>query len=206
DRGHQRRGAQGRGGQSARRERQPRADDARFERRGALDSSVGGLPRPAPRGAAQGTARPGGLEVRRARRWPVLMLGALLASCASSPPTQFYTLEPVQPCQPAGPRGAGANTCAPASIQERTLHASTRPIQLAPVRIPAVLERQEIVTERGSNELLLSNRHRWGAPLGEMARRTLTQDLLQRLQGNEVVLPEQPAPANTREIVVDILR
>ena len=86
------------------------------------------------------------------------------------------------------------------------MHASTRPIQLAPVRIPAVLERQEIVTERGSNELLLSNRHRWGAPLGEMTRRTLTQDLLQRLQESEVVLPEQPAPPNTREIVVEILR
>lgn len=125
--------------------------------------------------------------MRGARRWPVVMLGALLVSCASSPPTQFYTLEPVQP-------------------RERTLHVSSSPIQIAPVHIPAVLERQEIVTERGSNELILSNRHRWGAPLGEMARRTLTQDLLQRLQGNEVVLPEQPAPANTREIVVDILR
>lgn len=125
--------------------------------------------------------------MRGAQRWPVVMLGALLVGCASSPPTQFYTLEPVQP-------------------RERTLHASSSPIQIAPVHIPAVLERQEIVTERGSNELILSNRHRWGAPLGEMARRTLTQDLLQRLQGNEVVLPEQPTPANTREIVVDILR
>jgi hypothetical protein len=77
---------------------------------------------------------------------------------------------------------------------------------VAPVHIPAALERQEIVTERGSNELVLSNRHRWGAPVAEMTRRTLTQDLLQRLPGSEVVLPEQPAPANTREIVVNILR
>lgn len=144
--------------------------------------------------------------MRSARRWPVLMLGALLASCASSPPAQFYTLEPVEPCQSPGAGGAGANACEPVSIRERTLHAATGPIQVAPVHIPAVLERQEIVTERGSNELILSNRHRWGAPLAEMTRRTLTQDLLQRLQGNEVVLPEQPAPSNTREIVVDILR
>ena len=68
------------------------------------------------------------------------------------------------------------------------------PIQSCAGPHPAVLERQEIVTERGSNELILSNRHRWGAPVAEMTRRTLTQDLLQRLQGNEVVLPEQPAP------------
>ena len=144
--------------------------------------------------------------MRGTRWWPVLMLGALLASCASSPPTQFYTLEPVQPCQPSGAGSAGANACGPVSIRERTLHASTGPIQVAPVHIPAVLERQEIVTERGPNELILSNRHRWGAPLAEMTRRTLTQDLLQRMQANEVVLPEQPAPPNTREIVVDILR
>ena len=85
------------------------------------------------------------------------------------------------------------------------MHPSAGPIQIAPVHIPAVLERQEIVTARGSSEIILSNRHRWAAPLGEMTRRTLTQDLLQRLQGNEVVLPEQPAPADTREIVVNIL-
>lgn len=141
--------------------------------------------------------------MRGARRWPVVLLGALLGSCASSPPTQFYTLEPVQPCQP---RSAGANGCQPVSIQERTLHASGGPIQVAPVHVPALLERQEIVSERGPSELILSNRHRWGAPVAEMTRRTLTQDLLQRMQGNQVVLPEQPAPPNTREIVVDILR
>jgi uncharacterized protein len=144
--------------------------------------------------------------VRGTRPWLVLMLGALLASCASSPPTQFYTLEPVQPCRPPGAGSAGANACPSVSIQERSLHASTGPIQVAPVHIPAVLERQEIVTGRGSNELVLSNRHRWGAPVAEMVRRTLTQDLQQRMQGNDVVLPEQPAPPNTREIVVEILR
>lgn len=86
------------------------------------------------------------------------------------------------------------------------MHAPAGPIQIAPVHIPAMLERQEIVTARGSNEIILSNRHRWAAPLAEMTRRTLTQDLLQRLQGNEVVLPEQPAPPDTRGIVVNILK
>ena len=118
---------------------------------------------------------------------PVLLLAALLGSCASSPPTQFYTLEAVQP-------------------QERTLHSSGGPIQVAPVHMPAVLERQEIVSQRGANQIILSNRHRWAAPLGEMTRRTLTQDLLERLSASQVVLPEQPAPAGTREVVVDVLR
>ena len=85
------------------------------------------------------------------------------------------------------------------------MHAPAGPIQIAPVHIPAMLERQEIVTARSSNEIILSNRHRWAAPLAEMTRRTLTQDLLLRLQGNEVVLPEQPAPPDIREIVVNIL-
>lgn len=118
---------------------------------------------------------------------PRLLLAALLGSCASSPPTQFYTLEAVQP-------------------QERTLHSSSGPIQVAPVHMPAVLERQEIVSQRGANEIILSSRHRWAAPLGEMTRRTLTQDLLERLSASQVVLPEQPAPAGTREVVVDVLK
>jgi uncharacterized protein len=125
--------------------------------------------------------------VRGARPLPVLLLIALIGGCASSPPTQFYTLAPAPP-------------------QERTLHASVGPIQVAPVHMPAVLERQEIVSETGPSQIVLSNRHRWGAPLAEMTRRTLTQDLLQRLPTDQVVLPEQPAPPDTRQLVVDVLR
>ncbi len=121
-----------------------------------------------------------------AKTMPLLLLAVVLG-CASSPPTQFYTLEPVQP-------------------QERTLHDSAGPIQVAPVHMPAVLERQEIVTQRGGSQIILSNRHRWAAPLGEMTRRTLTQDLLERLSASQVVLPEQPAPAGTRVVVVDVLQ
>lgn len=118
---------------------------------------------------------------------PLLLLAALLGSCASSPPTQFYTLDAVQP-------------------RDRTLHGSTGPIQVAPVHMPAILERQEIVTQRGASRIILSNRNRWAAPLGEMTRRTLTQDLQERLSASQVVLPEQPAPAGTREVIVEVLR
>ncbi len=120
------------------------------------------------------------------RAIPVAAL-ILMVGCASSPPTQFYTLEPI------GPR-------------ERTLRIPPGPILIAPVHLPALLERQEIVSGRGPNEIILSDRHRWGAPLDEMTRRVLTQDLLQRLPSNEIVLPEQPAPANTRTVVVSVLR
>jgi hypothetical protein len=110
----------------------------------------------------------------------------LTGGCASSPPVQFYTLGVV----PA----------------ERRMGALDAPVQIGAVHLPSVLDRQEMVRERGPNQLELSNEHRWGAPLADMTRRVLTQDLQDRLPASMVVLPEQPAPPHTRVIVIDILK
>lgn len=116
----------------------------------------------------------------------LLGLVCLIAGCASSPPVKFYTLEMV-----------------PGEHRNEAIDA---PVRIGAVHIPSVLDRQEIVRESGPNRLELSSENRWGAPLGEMIRRALTQDLLHRLLAHAVLLPEQPAPPNTRVIVIDILR
>jgi len=70
-----------------------------------------------------------------------------------------------------------------------------------------VLERQEIVSGRGPNELTLSNQHRWGAPLEEMTRRTLTQfqsDAARRvvLEGTWSLVPAgSDTPSLTRNVL-----
>jgi hypothetical protein len=110
----------------------------------------------------------------------------LIGGCASSPPVKFYTLAVV-----------------PAERRTGTFDA---PVQIGAVHIPPVLDRQEMVREGGPNQLELSNEHRWGAPLAEMIRRVLTQDLQDRLPLSMIVLPEQPAPPHTRIIVIDILK
>ena len=116
----------------------------------------------------------------------IVALVLLLAACASSPPTRFYTLDPV-----------------PARV---TLPASGLTLQVAAVHIPGVLDRQEMVRESSPERLQLSDRNRWGAPLAEMMRRVLAQDLAARLPGSTVLPPETVPPAGTRVLAVDVQR
>jgi uncharacterized lipoprotein YmbA len=111
----------------------------------------------------------------------------LLAGCATSPAVQFYTLAPVAP-------------------QQNPPHVAGAPLQVAAAHIPPALDRQEMVRRSSSNKLEMSDTNRWGAPLAQMVRRVLTQDLAQRLPQGMVVFPDEPAPPETKAIVVDILR
>jgi uncharacterized lipoprotein YmbA len=121
---------------------------------------------------------------------PLAMLFAAflpLAGCGGSPPTHFFTLQPVVP-------------------QSRTPQAGGGPVQVVAVHIPAALDRQQMVRHPPSGELQVSNQNRWGAPLDEIIQRVLTQDLAARLPRGDVVFPQQPVPPKTRQIVLDILQ
>lgn len=116
----------------------------------------------------------------------LIALILVLAACASSPPSRFYTLDP-----------------APARV---TRPAAGLVLQVAAVHIPAELDRQEMVRESAPETLQMSDRDRWGAPLAEMMRRVLAQDLATRLTGSTVLAPEALPPPGTRVLVVDVLR
>ena len=90
-------------------------------------------------------------------------LSAGLASCASGPPLRFYTLSPV------GSESTGAET-PPA-------------IRVARVTLPGEIDRAEIVQRIDVNRVKLAEEDRWAAPLGEMIRRTLSDDLHSRAPG-----------------------
>ena len=111
----------------------------------------------------------------------------LLAGCGHGAPTRFFTLDAMPPAQPVAV-------------------AAVRPIQLASVRIPSVLDRPELVMEPSANHLRISDQDHWGAPLGDLIRRTLAEDLVARLPAGAVVLPDAPRPAGVRGLVVDILQ
>jgi len=134
------------------------------------------------------TARPRATFARAATGGAALVatLCAFLAGCATSRPTHFYTLDPV----PSSTR-----------VELR----SPMHVQVAAVHIPATLDRRELARESAAGTLELSEQDLWGAPLDEMVRRILTQDLMQRLPEDAVVLPQQPAPSKTRAIVVDLV-
>lgn len=84
-----------------------------------------------------------------------LACSILVAGCAGSPPTRYYTLtEPnaAAPAQPAPPRG-------------------TASLAVGPVTVPESLDRLQMVVRIGTNELKVSDEHRWAQPLRlEVAR------------------------------------
>jgi uncharacterized lipoprotein YmbA len=117
-----------------------------------------------------------------------LVAAVLLAGCAHSPPTRFFTLDPV------------AAPAAPASAQ------ALAPVQLDAVHIPPALDRPQVVTQMGANRVAVHDLDQWASPLGEMMRRTLAQDLLARLPQGAFILPDAPRPVGVRALFVDVLQ
>ncbi|RZF24782.1 membrane integrity-associated transporter subunit PqiC [Paraburkholderia sp. UYCP14C] len=116
----------------------------------------------------------------------VTVAAMTLAGCGHSIPTRYVTLNPM----PAGAPPAAA---------------PMPPVQLTAVHIPAVLDRLEVVTLASQNRLTIDDNDRWGAPLAQLMRRTLAQDLLTRLPAGSFVVPDAPAPPGTRTLVVTVL-
>jgi uncharacterized protein len=91
-----------------------------------------------------------------------LTLTLLLAGCASSAPLRFYTLSVV------APQGATAVPAGPSSIR------------VGRVKIPAELDRTELVQRIDANRLRIGELDRWAAPLDEQIRRVLAANLQTR--------------------------
>jgi uncharacterized protein len=122
------------------------------------------------------------MRVRRA----IMLLAALaLADCGTSPKTNYFTLTATPPSEHAT-----------ASISS--------PVTVAAVHVPPALDRREMVRRTGANSVDISDRDRWTAPLGEMSRSVLSQDLAARLPAGKVVPPDAPAPPRTAQIVVSL--
>lgn len=116
----------------------------------------------------------------------IVVIGITMSGCGHSPPTRYVTLN-------AAPVAAPLAT------------AQIQPVQLTAVHIPAELDRPEVVTQVAPNGLAVDETHRWGAPLAQMMRRALAQDLATRLPAGSFILPDAPAPPDTRTLVVTVL-
>ena len=101
---------------------------------------------------------------------------ALAAGCSSSPPTRFYTLSDTAP-EAAAPPGVGQ-------------------VQLTIVTIPGELDRPEVVRRIGPNQLSIAGLDRWAAPLDQIIRRVLSDDIGRRVPA--------PAPGQQYPVSVDI--
>ena len=111
-------------------------------------------------------------------------LAGSLGGCASSPKVAYFSLEPV------------------ATLDLKLT--SSDPVQVVQVHLPPTLDRKQMVRHNGAYTLDISDEHRWSAPLDQMVRRVLTEDLMRILPPDRVVFPKEPAPPGTAKIVVDI--
>lgn len=96
---------------------------------------------------------------------PLIALGLLvviLAGCASSPSSKFYQLNPLQ----------NRTSITPDAFPEQN-----QIIAIGPVRIPDYLDRPQIVTRSGKNELKLSEFDRWAGSLESDVTRVLVEDI-----------------------------
>ena len=132
----------------------------------------------------------------RITRLPALACCLLsLAGCLGgpSPPSRFFTLTPLR-------TGSGISATAPEKL-----------LVVGPVIIPDYLDRPQIVTRSGANELVIAEFNRWGGSLNNDISRALIADLSARLEsGGYTVLPWQTIPLATIQTVyrvpVDIAR
>jgi uncharacterized lipoprotein YmbA len=116
--------------------------------------------------------------------------GALLSGCLSTPPTQFYVLEPLS--EP------------PSSS---TVTEKKRQIGIGPVSIPALLERKQIVTRLPDNSVTIAEFHQWASPLKDNVIQVLTHNLA-TLQAGDLIraYPWSAYGAVEYRIVIDIIR
>ena len=125
--------------------------------------------------------------------WPLLLLVALaLSGCGVSQSPRFYTLNTL--AAPPGPTAAAA-----------TKDASL--IGLGPVAIPDRLNRPQITSLSGENEITVAEFDRWSGSLQEEISRTVTENLSILLPSYRVVsLPWGRRLNLDRQIAIDILR
>ncbi len=114
-----------------------------------------------------------------------------LAGCATSREPQYYLLAGAAPAE-AGPA--------------ESLPVPEQVVYLLPIRMPAYLDRPQIVTRPSPWEIKTSDFHRWGMPLEGAVADRLTAVLARELPGAAVAAlpPAGPAAAGIRRVQVEI--
>lgn len=111
--------------------------------------------------------------IQRCFLLPLLVLAALQTACSlggPSRPAEFYALS----ASPATPVAGRESADVPLSVA------------VGPVDLPDIFDRPQIVTRPGANRLDLAEFNRWGGDLNADLSRVLMQDLMVRLNTQNV--------------------
>jgi uncharacterized lipoprotein YmbA len=105
------------------------------------------------------------------RNVPACLIALALAGCfGSSRPARIYTLAPLQIRDSAGSAAPDAT------------------LAIGPIEIPDSIDRQQIVTRTGANELVVSEFDRWGSGLESEISVSLVATLRDRLASQKVAV------------------
>ena len=135
---------------------------------------------------------------RASRLLAVLLLAILLAGgCATSPPSRFHTLSAL----PLAPGGAGDTGPAGAATAVPPLL-----IALGPMRLPAYLDRPQVVTRQSANRLAIDDFERWGGSLQDDFARVWGQNLTALPGGERLrILPAESRETPDLRLTAEIL-
>jgi uncharacterized protein len=129
-----------------------------------------------------GTAR------NRASALGAALLASLVA-CTPTRPTSFYTLSTV------AERGAAARS------GKRLV------VGLGTITLPQYLDRPDLVTREGPNQMRLAEFHQWAQPLEPLLTRVMAEDLFALLGAEDVIpLPQRRDVPLDRVVEVDVNR
>jgi len=113
-----------------------------------------------------------------------------IAGCAGSPPSRFYTLNSLE-----APGAGGKNISQGNAVI----------VAIGPVHIPDYLDRPQIVTRTGRNELTLAEFDRWPGSLNLDVVRVMLDNLSILLQEQQIsVVPWKRAMPSECRVAVDI--
>lgn len=113
-------------------------------------------------------------------------LAVLLAGCASTSPSHFYTLNPTT-----------------ASAVASTAYV----IAVGPISLPAAVDRPQIVIRTGPNQVTIDEFNCWASPLKGDIARVIAENLAALLGTSQAtVFPQTMISAASHRIVIEILR
>jgi uncharacterized protein len=118
--------------------------------------------------------------------WVVGCAAAVTLGACHSAATRIYSLDPAVPARRIDTYQAPA-------------------LRVDILNVPASWDRIEILSLSAAGKLEISDFDHWSAPLAQITRQTLSDDLDQRLPSGSVIYPRLPKPYGALGIDVDIL-
>lgn len=117
-------------------------------------------------------------------RFGVVLLMLLTGACATTPNARFFALSAVASPLPVQPSDVS--------------------LALGPIDLPEYLDRPQIVTRAGDNQLNVAEFDRWGGSLDEEIGRVLALNLGRRFGGRVYGYPSRIAADTDYRIAVDV--